>query len=133
MEASQEITALLLAWGDGDPAALEKPTPLIYDDLHKKARHYIPRENPGNLLQTTALIIVADTTPIHYLILIGEAEVLKEMFGRVIVPQAVVDELTRDRTPQTVRDWIDSQPMKDVIEEALERDRERKESGKQEQ
>jgi hypothetical protein len=54
MEASQEITALLLARGDGDPAALEKLTPLIYDDLHKKARHYMSRENPGNLLQTTA-------------------------------------------------------------------------------
>jgi predicted nucleic acid-binding protein len=32
------------------------------------------------------MIIVADTTPIHYLILIGEAEVLKEMFGRIIIP-----------------------------------------------
>lgn len=56
------------------------------------------------------MIIIADTTPIHYLILIGKAEVLKELFGRVIVPQAVIDELTRDRTPQPVRDWIDSQP-----------------------
>jgi predicted nucleic acid-binding protein len=67
------------------------------------------------------MIIVADTTPIHYLILIGEAEVLKEMFGRIIIPQAVVDELCRDRTPQPVRDWIESQPSwLDVKQPSLE-------------
>jgi predicted nucleic acid-binding protein len=57
------------------------------------------------------MIIVADATPIHYLSLIGEVEILKELFGRVIVPQAVFDELHRDRTPQSVKDWIDSQPV----------------------
>ena len=56
------------------------------------------------------MIIVADTTPIHYLILIGEIEVLKELFGRVIIPQAVFDELHRDRTPPLVRGWMDSAP-----------------------
>jgi predicted nucleic acid-binding protein len=56
------------------------------------------------------VIIVADTTPIHYLSLIGEVEILKELFGRVIIPQAVFDELHRNRTPQLVKDWIDSQP-----------------------
>ena len=43
------------------------------------------------------MIIIADTTPLHYLILIGEADVLEKMFGRVIVPQAVIDELRRAR------------------------------------
>ncbi len=56
------------------------------------------------------MIVIADTTPLHYLILIGEAEILKKLFGRVIVPQAVVDELHRDGTPQPVRDWIDAPP-----------------------
>ncbi len=37
------------------------------------------------------MIIVADATPIHYLSLIGEVEILKELFGRVIVPQAGVN------------------------------------------
>lgn len=63
------------------------------------------------------MIIVADTTPIHYLALIGEAEVLKEMFGGVIIPQAVLDELQRDRTPQPVKDWIDSQPSWLVVKQ----------------
>lgn len=64
--SSQEITALLLAWSDGDPAALEKLTPLIYDDLHKQAKRYMARENPGNLLQTTALINEAYLRLIDY-------------------------------------------------------------------
>jgi predicted nucleic acid-binding protein len=57
------------------------------------------------------MIIIADTTPLHYLILIGEVEVLKELFGSIIIPQAVFDELRRDRTPQQVKDWLDSQPQ----------------------
>ena len=35
------------------------------------------------------MIIIADTTPLHYLVLIGEVEVLKELFGSIIIPQAV--------------------------------------------
>jgi predicted nucleic acid-binding protein len=57
------------------------------------------------------MIIIADTTPLHYLVLIGEVEVLKELFGSIIIPQAVLDELRRDRTPRQVKDWIDSQPQ----------------------
>jgi RNA polymerase sigma-70 factor, ECF subfamily len=67
MESSaQEITVLLLAWSDGDPAALEKLTLLIFDDLHKQAKRYMARENPGNLLQTTALINEAYLRLIDY-------------------------------------------------------------------
>lgn len=66
MESAQEITALLLAWGDGDQAALEKLTSLVYNDLHKQARRYMTRENPGNLLQTTALINEAYVRLIDY-------------------------------------------------------------------
>ena len=49
------------------------------------------------------MIIVADETPIHYLILISEIEVLKELLGGVIIPQAVFEELRRDRTAKTKR------------------------------
>jgi RNA polymerase sigma factor (TIGR02999 family) len=67
MEQSvQEITVLLLAWSNGDPAALEKLTPLIYADLHKQAKRYMAREHPGNLLQTTALINEAYLRLIDY-------------------------------------------------------------------
>jgi RNA polymerase sigma-70 factor, ECF subfamily len=54
--SSQEITQLLLAWSDGDQAALEKLTPLVYAELHRLAKGYMFGERPGNTLQTTALI-----------------------------------------------------------------------------
>jgi RNA polymerase sigma factor (TIGR02999 family) len=54
--STHEITRLLQAWGDGDERALEKLTPLVYDELHQAAQRYMAREAPGHTLQTTALI-----------------------------------------------------------------------------
>jgi len=54
--SSQEITQLLLAWSDGDQAALEKLTPLVYAELHRLAKGYMFGERLGHTLQTTALI-----------------------------------------------------------------------------
>lgn len=51
----EEVTLLLLAWSDGDQAALDKLVPLVYEELHRLAHRYIRRERPGNTLQTTAL------------------------------------------------------------------------------
>lgn len=51
-----EVTRLLLAWSDGDQAALEKLVPLVYDELHRLAGHYMSGERPGHTLQTTALV-----------------------------------------------------------------------------
>ena len=50
------MTQLLVAWGDGDRAALDELMPLIYDELRRLARRYTSRERPGNTLQTSALI-----------------------------------------------------------------------------
>src|SRR5215475_13997762 len=54
--SSQEITQLLLAWSDGDQAALEKLTPLVYAELRRLAKGFMFGERPGHTLQTTALI-----------------------------------------------------------------------------
>jgi RNA polymerase sigma factor (TIGR02999 family) len=56
LPAPSEITGLLIAWGEGDRAALERLLPLIERELHRIARHYMRRENPGHTLQTTALV-----------------------------------------------------------------------------
>src|SRR2546428_1553206 len=56
MPASQEVTRLLLAWRDGDEAALEKLLPLVYEELHRLAARYMRRESPGHTLQTSALV-----------------------------------------------------------------------------
>ena len=54
--SSQDVTQLLRAWSAGDQQALEKLTPLVYEELHRRARHYVARERPGHTIQTTALI-----------------------------------------------------------------------------
>ncbi len=52
----KEITRLLVAWGDGDESALEELTPLVHEELHRLAHHYMGHERPGHTLQTTALV-----------------------------------------------------------------------------
>jgi len=51
-----DVTQLLRAWREGDPTALEKLTPLVYDDLRRLAYRYIRRERPDHTLQPTALV-----------------------------------------------------------------------------
>ncbi len=53
---SQEVTALLDAWGGGDPRALDQVMPLVVDELRALARGYMARESPGHSLQPTALV-----------------------------------------------------------------------------
>ena len=53
---SKEITQLLTAWSDGDQSALDRLAPLIHSELHRLAHHYMRRERPGHLLQTSALV-----------------------------------------------------------------------------
>ena len=54
--AGGEISGLLRAWSEGDQGALEKLTPIVFDQLHRLARHYMRRERSGHSLQTTALV-----------------------------------------------------------------------------
>ena len=51
-----QITVLLKAWAAGDAAALDRLTPLVYDELHRMARRYMRNERAGKTLQTTALV-----------------------------------------------------------------------------
>jgi len=55
-------------------------------------------------------LVVADTGPLNYLVLIGEADLLSNLFERVFIPQAVRDELQHAETPPSVREWIDHPP-----------------------
>ena len=56
------------------------------------------------------MIVVADTSPLRYLILIEEIRVLPALYGRVIVPPGVVEELNQERTPSVVRTWLSARP-----------------------
>ena len=54
--ADHDITEFLHSWGEGDEAALEKLTPLVYRELHRLAAHYMRREKVEHTLQATALV-----------------------------------------------------------------------------
>ena len=51
-----EVTKLLRAWGNGDKAALDRLTAVVYDELRRIARRYMRDERAGLTLQTTALV-----------------------------------------------------------------------------
>jgi RNA polymerase sigma factor (TIGR02999 family) len=61
----QDVTQLLTAWSRGNPEALDELTPLVYADLHKRARNYLRHERPDHTLQPTALIHEAYLRLIH--------------------------------------------------------------------
>jgi RNA polymerase sigma factor (TIGR02999 family) len=53
---THEVTQLLVAWSNGDKAALDRLMPLVHTELRRLARHYMSRERPGHTLQTSALV-----------------------------------------------------------------------------
>ncbi len=56
------------------------------------------------------MLIVSDTTPLRYLIEIGEVHILAALFGSVIIPQCVCAELQGSRMPPQVSMWIQAPP-----------------------
>jgi len=50
------LTELLLDWQQGDRTALDRLTPLVYDELRRIAHRYVQRERHGDTLATTALV-----------------------------------------------------------------------------
>ena len=54
--ADTDVSGLLRAWSDGDKDALQALTPIVYEELHRLARHYMRRERSGHSLQATALV-----------------------------------------------------------------------------
>jgi len=56
MTSQHEITRLLAEWSNCDRQALEKLTPLVYDELRRLAGRYLRQERVGHTLQSTALV-----------------------------------------------------------------------------
>jgi predicted nucleic acid-binding protein len=56
------------------------------------------------------MIVVADSGPLHYLILLDHAELLHRFYDEVVVPDAVANELTSSSAPSAVREWISRAP-----------------------
>lgn len=67
----QQVTQLLVDWSNGDQAALSQLMPLVYEELHRLAHHYMGRERPDHTLQTSALVNeaylrLADQKDLHW-------------------------------------------------------------------
>jgi len=56
------------------------------------------------------MIVVSDTSPLNYLVLIEQEDILRKLFGRVVIPQTVFDELRATGASAKVRDWASSLP-----------------------
>jgi predicted nucleic acid-binding protein len=54
--------------------------------------------------------VIADATLLHYLILLGQVDILAVLFGAIIVPQVIRTELHHPQTPPAVRDWMAAPP-----------------------
>lgn len=56
------------------------------------------------------MIVVADTSPINYLVLIGQINLLNQLYARILIPFAVLAELKHPLAPKAVRDWAINAP-----------------------
>ena len=56
------------------------------------------------------MIVIADSTPLNYLILIHQVDLLPQLFDRILIPPAVFEELQHEETPDLVRRWIAGPP-----------------------
>jgi predicted nucleic acid-binding protein len=56
------------------------------------------------------MLVIADTSPLHYLVLIEHTAILPTLFERIFIPPAVAEELQRSRTPAPVRARMESPP-----------------------
>lgn len=92
-----DVTQLLTDWSRGDQRALDELMPLVYQDLHRRARQYLRRERPDHTLQPTAVIHEA------YLRMVNDS--LPEWNGRAhffavasrVMRQILVDHARRHR------------------------------------
>ena len=56
------------------------------------------------------MIVVSNTAPLNYLALIQQSEVLPALYGAVVIPEAVYQELTSTSAPEAVQAWMTPPP-----------------------
>lgn len=56
------------------------------------------------------MIVVADSGPLHYLILLDQTDLLAILYGEAAIPQAVLAELSSPATPEAVQAWLAEAP-----------------------
>lgn len=89
----QEITQLLVAWGNGDRAARDELMPLVYEELRRLAHRHMGRERPDHTLQTGALVNEAylrliDQKSVHWQNRAHFFGIAAQMMRRILVDYA---------------------------------------------
>ena len=69
------------------------------------------------------MIVVADSSPLHYLILLEQTELLHRLYERVLIPEAVAAELRAEASPRKVSQWVSDHPSWLSVVEVLRRHR----------
>jgi RNA polymerase sigma factor (TIGR02999 family) len=87
------VTRLLVDWGNGDRQALEKLTPLVYQELKRLAARYLRRERREHTLQSTALVHEAwlrliDQKQVHWQNRAQFFGIAAEMIRRILIDHA---------------------------------------------
>jgi predicted nucleic acid-binding protein len=67
-------------------------------------------------------VVVADTSPVNYLVLIGEIDILRQLYYRVVIPADVFSELIDTGAPPEVREWATQHPAWIEVRKAPDRD-----------
>ena len=55
-------------------------------------------------------VVVSDTTPLHYLILLGRDSILERLYGKVLIPPGVLAELAHASAPEKISTWASNPP-----------------------
>ena len=91
--APEDVTRLLVAWGNGDEAARDELMPLVYDELRRLAHRYMGRERLGHTLQTSGLVNEAylriiDQSQVHWQNRAHFFGIAAQMMRRILVDYA---------------------------------------------
>src|SRR5258705_11862907 len=93
MASPNDVTQLLVAWGNGDQTARDQLMPLVYTELHRLAHRHIKKERPGHTLQTSALVNEAflrlvDQRDVHWQSRAHFFSIAAQMMRRILVDYA---------------------------------------------
>ena len=93
MTPAQNVTELLVAWGNGDDSARDELMPLVYEELHRLAHRYMGRERIGHTLQTSGLVNEAylrliDQSQVHWQNRAHFFGIAAQMMRRILVDYA---------------------------------------------
>src|SRR5256886_8841819 len=94
--STKEVTELLLDWSDGNQAALDRLTPLVYEELHRLAHQHMKRERryqQGHTMQTSALVNEAylrliDQRNVHWQNRAHFFSIASQLMRRILVDHA---------------------------------------------